>query len=80
MYILIGKQILDFIGNDGKAVQGVKLHYTDDTRTDVEGLAASTLFIRKEHALYNNALSLPFGEMKIEFGFGGRIIDIQTKK
>lgn len=80
MYNLIGKQILDFTGNDGKPVQGVKLHYSDDTREDVEGLAASTLFIRKEHNCYNKALSLPLGEMKIEFGFGGRIIDIQTKK
>lgn len=79
MYNLIGKQILDFTGNDGKQVQGVKLHYTDDTRTDVEGLAASTLFIRKEHNCYGKALNLPLGEMKIEFGFGGRIIDISSK-
>lgn len=79
MYNLIGKQILDFTGNDGKPVQGVKLHYTDDTRTDVEGLAASTLFIRKEHNCYNKVLSLPQGEIKIEFGFGGRIIDISSK-
>lgn len=80
MYVLVGKQIMDFVGKDGNPVQGVKLHYTDDTRTDVEGLAASTLFIRKDHVCYNSALSLPMGEMKIEFGFGGRIIDIQTKK
>lgn len=80
MYDLIGKQILDFTGNDGKPVQGIKLHYADDTRSDVEGMAASTLFIRKEHNCYNKALALPLGEIKIEFGFGGRIIDIQSKK
>ena len=78
MLKLVGKQILDFVGKDGQPVNGIKLHFTDDTRSHVDGAAADTLFIRKGHDCYEKACGLPLGEFRIEFGFGGRILNVAS--
>ena len=52
---LIGKQNIDFIGNDGKRVQGINLHMVGKNR-NVEGDAAMIQFIKTVDYFYNVAL------------------------
>lgn len=75
MMVLVGKQMVDFVGKDGP-VKGVKLHFTDDSRNDVEGCQALTQFVRRDNPLYTKACTIPLGEFDIRYGYGGKIMDL----
>ena len=73
----VGRQMVDFTDASGKQVQGIKLHLVGlDNR--VEGQACMTQFINFTSPLYNTAVSLPFGEVAIEYGQRGSVQSIRS--
>lgn len=76
---LVGKQLVDFNKN-GEQVKGIKLHFTDDYRSDIKGKECLTQFFRDTHACYDKAYNLPLGPFKMVYGYGGRIEDIIAQK
>lgn len=79
MYELVGMQHLNFTGQDGNLVEGVKLHFLDDTNPHVNGKACMTQFIRSSHPCYESAVKLNYGKFEIRFGYGGRIVALEQK-
>lgn len=68
----VGRQFVDFVNPQGERVQGVKLHLVGlDNR--VEGQACITQFINATSPLYNDAVSLNFGEVEIVYGQRGSV-------
>lgn len=73
---LVGKQIIDFVNDKKEPVKGVKLHFTcPDDR--VSGLAAMTQFFNVNHALYEQAVTMPLGEFVFDYGPRGRVVGIR---
>lgn len=71
----VGRQMVDFKNRDGEQIQGIKLHLVGlDNR--VEGEACITQFVNITSPLYNTAVTLPFGEVLIEYGPRGAIQNI----
>lgn len=81
MMNLVGKQLIDFKNKQtGEQVEGIKLHFTDDTVSNVKGAACLTQFVSKKNECYQKAYDLPLGPFKIYYGYGGRIEDIIAQK
>lgn len=74
---LIGKQMVDFVNKDGERVQGVKLHLVG-LDNKVSGRACINHFINKNHSLYDEFMSLPLGEVLIEYGYKGSIQSVTS--
>lgn len=75
----VGRQMVDFVDRDGNRIQGIKLHLVGlDNR--VEGEACITQFINASSPLYNNAVTLPFGDVFIEYGPRGSVQSISSCK
>lgn len=79
MMNLVGKQLIDFTKN-GEHVKGIKLHFTDDTVSNVKGAACLTQYISEKSDCYEKAYNVPLGPFKILYGYGGRIDDIIVQK
>lgn len=72
---LVGRQMIDFTNSDRQRVQGVKLHMVGlDNR--VEGEACITQFINATSPIYGIAISLPFGDVLVEYGPRGSVQNI----
>lgn len=75
----VGRQFVDFVNPQGDRVQGVKLHLVGlDNR--VEGQACITQFINVSSPLYNDAVSLNFGEVEVVYGQRGSVQSIRSCK
>lgn len=72
---LVGKQSVNFKNEAGQTIEGVKLHFLcDDDR--VSGRMAATQFIGVNHAMYDKAMSMPYGKFTFTYGMKGKVVDI----
>lgn len=72
--ILVGRRLADYTGRDGQRKQGVALYFTDDSRSDMEGVTTGDEYFSNTHACYGVALNIPIGS---QFNFR---IDYASKR
>lgn len=76
---LVGRKRLDFTGNDGRPVNGVKLQMLVKDAS-VEGLACDMPFVDINSPVFNTAMSCPFGDVLVEYDRKGKIVNICPAK
>lgn len=69
--VLVGRRKADYTGKDGQRKQGVALYFTDDSRSDVEGVVTGDEYFSNVHPCYGAVLNLPIGtkfNFRIDYG------------
>lgn len=60
---IVGKEVLDYPGKDGKQVRGVRLHYIfESNKKGLEGICAGTDYFSDRFDAYESALPLAVGD------------------
>lgn len=76
---VVGKQNVNFNNDEGKKIEGVKLHFIGED-FNVEGKAVFTQFFRTDSSLYSQAVQLPImSEIVLVYGRKGKVEDIIIK-
>lgn len=75
---LVGRKKVNFVSNDGKKVDGVKLQMLVKDAA-VEGMACDMPFIAADSPAYQQALEVPFGDVMVEYDRKGKVVAIVAK-
>ena len=74
---VLGIQVVDFIANNGDRVAGTKIHYACKDE-NVDGMAAETVFIRKDSPIAIPAGIVPGGNAIMNFNRKGKLTELQA--
>ena len=78
MMKLVGRKRVNFVSNDGKKVDGVKLQMLVlDANT--EGFACDMPFVAADSPAFDQAMNCPLGDVIVEYDRKGKVVAIVAK-